>query len=161
MEKCVECGAAMSNTIEHVDLPYLSLPGVVLVGIEARRCTQCDTVEYVIPRIEDLNRSIAQALVKKPTRLAGPEVRFLRKYLGWSGRDFASRIGVAPETVSRWENRAMTIGETPDKLLRMFVVHERPVEDYALEQFEQLAKAEGEPLTLRFDAAHPWRNLAA
>lgn len=160
MDTCTTCGGRLGS-VELVDLPYRSLPGVILVGIEARRCGECSDIEYAIPRVESLNRAIAQQLVAKPARLAGPEVRFLRKYLGWSGRDFANRVGVTPETVSRWENEALAIGETPDKLLRMFVVHDKPVEDYSLEEFDHLAKNEGQPLRLRLAADQDWTPIAA
>jgi DNA-binding transcriptional regulator YiaG len=46
----------------------------------------------------------------------GEEVRFLRKSLGWSGSDFAKHMGVAEETVSRWENDAAPIGPQADRL---------------------------------------------
>ena len=160
MEKCMHCGETLAQ-VSRIDLPYRSLPGVVLVGIEARSCLVCSEVEYAIPRIEALNESISRLLVGKPTRLAGTEVRFLRKYLGWSGRDFASRVGVTPETVSRWENGVLAIGETPDKLLRMFVLHEKPVADYSLDQFDVLAKAEGDPIHLRLSAEKDWTPVAA
>jgi len=122
---CTRCGSLLGEP-ERVDVPYRSLPGVTLVGIEAWRCAAWGETEHAIPRIEALNRTIAAALVNKSGRLAAQEVRFLRRVLGWSGKDLASRIGVAPETVSRWENGALSIGETPDKLLRMFVVHDHP-----------------------------------
>ncbi len=160
MEKCIQCGGVLGPP-EPVDLPYRSLPGIVLVGIEARKCADCGEVEYSIPRIEQLNSSIAAELVAKPERLVGVEVRFLRKYLGWSGRDFAARIGVVPETVSRWENDALAIGETPDKLLRMFVVHAQPLGAYDLDQLEHLAKREGPPIHLRLSPDPDWRRVAA
>jgi hypothetical protein len=42
-------------------------------------------------------------VIHKPARLSGSEVRYLRKYLGWSGADFAGHVGVDPSTVSNWE----------------------------------------------------------
>ncbi len=160
MDPCMQCGDAL-GPVEKVELPYRSLPGVTLVGVDARTCPACGEVEYAIPRIEVLNAILAGQLVGKPARLAGAEVRFLRKVLGWSGRDFASRVGVTPETVSRWENGALAIGETPDKLLRMFVLHENPVIDYSLDWFDDIAKSEGEPMHLRVAAEAGWAPLAA
>jgi DNA-binding transcriptional regulator YiaG len=65
-----------------------------------------------------LNEVLAKAIAKKPHRLTPGEIRFLRKYLGWSGKDFAQFMGVTPETVSRWENGAGRIGETAERFLR-------------------------------------------
>ena len=58
----------------------------------------------MIPKIEKLHRTIAMAIVGKKTRLTAEEIRFRRKYLGWSGADFARHMGVTPESISRWEN---------------------------------------------------------
>ena len=56
-----------------------------------------------------------------------PEIRFLRKYLGWSTADFASRMGTARETVSRWESGAVPMGSQADRLLRLLVATAAPV----------------------------------
>lgn len=54
----------------------------------------------------------------------------MRKYLGWSGVDFATHIGVKPETVSRWENGREPIGPVADRLLRTLVLLGQPIRDY-------------------------------
>jgi hypothetical protein len=41
------------------------------------------------------------AVIAKRSRLTAAEVKFLRKYLGWSGADFARHMGVAPESTGR------------------------------------------------------------
>lgn len=157
--KCVQCGGQL-GPIVYVDMPYDSLPGTLLLGVASRTCAACGDVLYTIPRLAQLDLTIAEVLITKPTRLAGPEVRFLRKYLGWSGRDFASRVGATPETVSRWEHGTFPICETADKLLRMFFVHEQPVENYSLDQFEAMAKGEGAPVQLRLAADRAWHQAA-
>ncbi len=157
---CMVCGESMGPP-QRVNLPYRSLPGVLLVGIEAQTCAACGEIEYAIPGIEALNKRIVQLLVRKATRLAGSEIKFLRKFLGWSSKDTASRLGMQPETVSRWEAGTQLIGETPDKLLRMFVIHGQPVESYDLEQFDEVAKNEGEPIHLELAADQGWAPVAA
>ena len=126
--KCLSCGTQMSVSREnHV---YMSLPSVLLLDVEMRRCLDCREEEVVIPNIEELNHAIAAVLVGKPGRLAPDEFRFLRKTLGWSGRDLARRFHVRAEHVSRWENGAKPISALADLLLRMCVVHEQPIQDY-------------------------------
>src|SRR6185312_5341640 len=92
-----------------------------------------------VPRIAELHRVVALAVLRKPSRLTGDEVRFLRKFIGWSGSDFARRIGVDPSTVSHWENGKQPIGPASDRLLRMLVVHERQVSDYSTEELSAIA----------------------
>jgi putative zinc finger/helix-turn-helix YgiT family protein len=106
------------------------LPNVVLLGVEVRRCPKCGEEEIVIPRIEELHRVLAGALLRKAGRLTGVEVRFLRKVLGWSGEDFARNVGVARETVSRWENEHEQMSPVAERLLRLAVAHEKPIQDY-------------------------------
>ena len=67
---------------------------------------KCGEHEVAIPRIEDLHRTIAQAVIAKRERLTPAEIRFLRKFLGWSGADFAAHVGTTPETVSRSKTAA-------------------------------------------------------
>ena len=56
-----------------------------------------------------------------PLKLNGRDIRFLRKALGYSGKELAGRMEVTAETVSRWENDRELIGSTSEKLLRLIV----------------------------------------
>src|SRR5579883_463805 len=102
--KCFECGTEMTSAHENYHYTACGLPNVTLKDIEVRRCPNCGDYEPLIPQIEDLHRVIAFAVATQPSRLSAAEIKFLRKYLGWSGADFAKRMGVSQETVSRWEN---------------------------------------------------------
>lgn len=115
------------------DYSYKSLPGLTLKNIEVRRCTKCDEYEVLIPRIQKLDDSIARMLIDLSRPLRSTEIVFLRKYLGWSGTDFAKNMGVTPETVSRWEHGKNPMSEVADRLLRMCVVNETPIQDYHIE----------------------------
>src|SRR5437879_11660470 len=101
--ECSECGGSMKRARENYRYAESGLPNVILLGVEVSRCPTCGRVEVSIPRMAALHEGLARAISRKETRLAPEEVRFLRKHLGWSGTDFAGVMGVAPETVSRWE----------------------------------------------------------
>jgi len=120
----------MMEATETHDYGQCGLP-VQLQGIVVHRCPACGEDEVVIPRIDELHRLIARSVIRKPAGLSGAEVRFLRKWLGHSGRDLAAIMGVAPETVSRWESDAQAIGGTADRLLRLLVANDEPREEYA------------------------------
>lgn len=111
---------------------------VTLVGVEVRRCPCCNNYEISIPQIEGLHRLIARVLIDKATRFTGDEIRFLRKSLGWSGADFAKHMGVADETVSRWENDAAPIGPQADRLLRLMVAQGRLATNYPAERLTRI-----------------------
>jgi putative transcriptional regulator len=130
--KCMNCGAEMTSALENYSYKASGLP-VTLHNVEVRRCKQCGEHEVVIPRIDELHKTIAHALVAKRARLAGPEIRFLRTHLGWSGADFAKHMGVKAETVSRWENDRDVMSPLADRLLRLMVLTKQPVTDYSLD----------------------------
>jgi putative zinc finger/helix-turn-helix YgiT family protein len=124
----------MVRTIENHRYTESGLPNVVLVGVEVRRCRNCGESMVAIPHIEELHRALAMTLIRQTGRLAPSEIRFLRKWLGWSGVDFASHMGVAPETVSRWESmeNPKPMGGTAERLLRLAVAHGQPIDQYPI-----------------------------
>lgn len=75
----------------------------------------------LIPRVEDLHREIALALVVRPGRLRGPEIRFLRSMLSPTGEGFAFLMGKRAESISRWENSKLQIDPAADRLVRLAV----------------------------------------
>ena len=158
--KCIECGAAMKVTRETRRDTLSGLPNVILVKVEVRRCLSCGAEEVALPRVEGLHRSLADFIVRKPGRLAGAEVRFLRKYLGWSSGDFAKHMGVSREAVSRWENGHDKIGGLADRLLRLFVAHCAPIEDYGIDELQVADQGRDAPLKIRAKPARKGWALA-
>jgi len=128
----------MAARREDFDYRASGLP-VVLAPVEVRRCANCGETEVAIPHIEQLHRVIAETVIGKNTRLMPAEVKFLRKYLGWSGSDFARHIGVTPETVSRWENGHDQMAPPADRALRLMVALTTPVSEYPTPPLETMA----------------------
>jgi putative transcriptional regulator len=160
--KCSQCGHSMKTARENYLYRESGLPNVTLVGIEVSRCPHCGEHEAVIPKIEQLHRVIAAATARKVPRLTPEEVRFLRKYLGWSGGDFAEHMGVTPETVSRWENGSAIMSASAERLLRLAALSREPRSDYSLELLRGVAqkKAAVESLKVRV-ARGAWSTEAA
>jgi hypothetical protein len=50
-------------------------------------------------------------------------------------------MGVAPETVSRWESveAAKPMGGTAERLLRLAVAHGQPIEQYPIEMLTEIS----------------------
>jgi len=94
---------------------------VTIEDAEVRRCPKCGHHEVVIPRPQALNRTIAAAVIRKQTRLAGPEMVFLRSQMGLTARALARVMGVVPESISRWETGALPVSPPVDRLLRTMV----------------------------------------
>jgi putative zinc finger/helix-turn-helix YgiT family protein len=140
--KCHECGGELDITKGTHHYTASGLPNVYLDGVDIRTCPACGTSEVVIPRLAHLHRTIALIIAKSRSRLTGADIRFLRKHIGWSGRDFARHFGVTPETVSRWENEREPMGAAADRLLRVLAVRDQPVESYPTEELTEVAQSE-------------------
>lgn len=159
---CPVCGGALETRRE--DRPYTAsgLDNVTLMDMEIDTCTQCGEELYTYPRLEELHRVLAFALATQPSRLRGSEIRFLRKYLGWSGTEFSRQMGVDRATVSRWENAKERMGTTAERLLRMMVFRLKPIEEYPTEHLADLTRDEipPAPIGLKEDAG-TWTVLEA
>ena len=99
-------------------------------------CDKCGVETPAIPKMEALFREASHRLAEAPNRLGPKEIRFLRKYLALSGRDFAAKMGVDHTTVSKWErvDEPQDMGKVAERLLRVLVLTSQPVESYPLEQ---------------------------
>ena len=135
---CTSCNYRGPMETRIGEYEYRSLPGTILQDVEFSMCPKCGAEAVTLVAIEELDEELASLVVKKRSPLSPDEFRFLRKFLGWSSKDTAKRMGVAAETVSRWEKGKMAIGETADRLLRMFVMFTSPVDDYGPEKLEEI-----------------------
>lgn len=130
----------MKTGRENVKYDEAGLPGVTLVNVEVSRCAECGEYEVAIPRIAELHAVLARGIAKKPGRLDGNEVRFLRKFLGFSAGEFAKIIDVHPSTMSRWETGKEPIGKVSDRLLRALVIIGERVKDYPIRELAEVAQ---------------------
>jgi len=160
---CMDCGGPLKVTRAPYRYADSGLPGVVLLGIAVRRCMKCGAEEVAIPRVEALHRLIAQAVIRRPHRLTPGEIKYLRKWLGWSGVDFARRMGTTPETVSRWEQGRVPMSPQADRLLRLMVTTRAPIADYTLDTLATIReKAPSRPTALRLKwDRRSWLSQAA
>jgi putative zinc finger/helix-turn-helix YgiT family protein len=157
MRTCDECKGPVereANAVRRYDIG--GLPHVELHGVGVTRCLGCGKEGIVIPRIGQLHRVLAQAFVTQRRMLAPAEIRFLRKHIGLSGAEFAQRMGVARETVSRWETGANPMGAVADRLLRMLIVTHEPTESYAVDDF--LKELDDEPAPEMLSAVPLWNS---
>jgi putative zinc finger/helix-turn-helix YgiT family protein len=146
--KCPSCRQPMETRRENHRYLESGLDNVFLDGIEIHTCP-CGERIVSIPKLAQLHEVIAFALSKQVARLSGPQIRFLRKYLGWSGVQFAEVMGIDATTVSRWETGAVAMGRGAERALRLAIVRRRPLEDYPTENLATVAKDEAPPSTIR------------
>jgi len=161
---CPQCHKAELNEgLENHHYLESGLNNVTLRDITVRRCPHCGASFASIPRISELHRAIALALVRKPERLIPTEIRFLRKHLGWSGADFARKFHCSPSQVSRWERETdpTPMSNAYELLLRTLVAQGEKIEDYQNHMEEIATINEARPAVLAMvNEESRWRLAA-
>lgn len=119
-----------------------------LLGVEIIECEHCRSKMPILRNVERLMRIVTEALIRKPYRLTGQEVRFLRKRIGATQEELGREMHVDKTTVSKWENDDDPVGIQSDLLLRLLAAyqdeelqqHIRPDIRTAFEQMREQSK---------------------
>lgn len=147
---CVECGATMRAA--KGDFRFMLGPRwwVTVADSALHRCPKCGRREGTVRATAALERKVSSEVLRKAAPLAPEEVRFLVECFEWTKREVAARLGVTPETLSRYEQGTYRISPSADRLLRLMVaVQYLKDRDLALAVVSQAAtKQAGEPLKL-------------
>jgi putative transcriptional regulator len=149
--KCHDCGGLkVTSSIGPYKMPLAGGKWFATIeGAELTYCPDCGGHGVGFQKLGPMMRAIAAAVVRKPTRLAPEEIRFLRDHLGYTGRDLARLLGVGPSSVSRWENGKEPIGPVPDRLLRTLEVLRDGVEGFDVQALGTIGDEAGAPMRLR------------
>jgi putative zinc finger/helix-turn-helix YgiT family protein len=115
---CSDCGSEAKVERGTYRFRESGLDNVVLKGIEIIKCPSCGNEDPVIPNLDGLLRVLAVAIITSKQPLTGAEVRYLRKYLGMRGEQFARILHTDKSTLSKWETGAVNIGSKSDLLIR-------------------------------------------
>ncbi len=122
--RCVECGklevysGVISYTarVRHDGSLYI-LP---IKDLNVQKCRSCGEVVFD----SATNDQISQALRDHLRLLSPQEIRQRLTTLGLTQKGFASRLRVAPETVTRWLTGAYIQSRASDQLMRFFFERE-------------------------------------
>lgn len=161
---CRTCRKAeMTTARENYRYDMSGLPNVTLANVEISRCPKCGDYSVAIPRMEELHRVMASAVIRKPAALTPAEIKFLRKFIGWSGVDFAKHMGTTPESVSRWESGKLAMSAAADRLLRLMVASVPQVQSYSLDLLTDITpKKTAKPLRVSMKLEKGgWKATAA
>lgn len=120
--RCSNCSKPAHVIHGNYEFKESGLENVVLCGIEIIRCAHCGNEDPILPALDHLFRAIALALITKPYRLVGEEVRFLRKYLKFTGDKLSRLLHVDKTTLSKWENNDDPVGTQSDLAIRLIVM---------------------------------------
>ncbi len=160
MRRCPECRAAEMVRTDHENYHYTEsgLDDVYVDGVTTFECVSCGARSTRFVAIEKLHTAIADAIVARPDRLEAKEIKFLRKHLGYSNKDFAKRMGVTPETSSRWTSGELGMNGSAEVLLRLLVRLGEKVAEYPFPQ----PGADARPIRIQLEReTKTWRTAAA
>jgi DNA-binding transcriptional regulator YiaG len=116
---CLECGGPLRLVRKDYAFAESGLDNVVLKNLEVLVCDGCKTETPRLPQLNSLMRTIAAALITKPYKLEGQDIRFLRKFLGLNSEAFAGLLDVDRAHLSRVEHGAAPVSATADRLVRL------------------------------------------
>jgi len=119
-ELCCNCGNTANVVRKNHHFDEMGLP-VELQNIEVIECAHCGTVDPIIPNMDGLMKVLAIALVSNRCKLTGEEIRYLRKYVGKSAREFSRYLNVNHTHLSKLENDRYEVTPRLDKLVRLIV----------------------------------------
>jgi len=141
---CRICGTRTVERLATLESPYhytvSGLSNIFLVGIEVKRCVQCGTESPIIRRVVELNKLIAKDIAEKAGLLSGEELRYLRKFAGFSAKRFAALLEMTPSYLSRFENgHHSALGGAADKLARALAMSFSVDQEYVRKILLQVA----------------------
>jgi putative transcriptional regulator len=118
-----------------LDTPYhlkgIGLPNVFLLN----GVTMEDDADYgplvTIEQIHNLHRVLGLSIVRQPQQLNGEEMRFLRKQIGLTQVQLATKLGVSQQTVANYEKGKTEKGPADIALRFIYLAHVSPNADLA------------------------------
>jgi len=119
--KCDVCRKGELRTKSQQTYRYkeCGLDNVYLLNMEFQVCDACGIKIPRLKRMPELHATIARAIAMQPCPLRGQDIRFLRKHLGYSAKEWATLLRTNASTLSRWENNQQEIGTQSDTLIRL------------------------------------------
>ena len=106
----------------------------------------------------ELQERVVEALVLKPSRLTGNEIRFIRLFSEMTLEQFAERFDVTHPAVLKWEkskNSATGMGWTTEKDIRLFALKNlapKPQKFFVVyEQLVEVALEKPAPIKIDFE----------
>lgn len=175
MATCTQCQSTQlnNNKVAVYEATGLMAPFTVLLenAVTEQTCGACGAPSSIyVPDMEGLLHAVVFARACVSRKLSGQEIRFMRRAMGWKAKDLAKELGVSAEFLSRCENGSKVLGETTEKLFRIFAILKTPdkelLSDFDLSGLFDLIKVSPtwdaeKPLTLSFVRAPRREGRAA
>lgn len=109
------------------------------VEVPALHCARCESCGELVLGA-DSDEQIVRALREELRLLQPDEIRSQREALGLTQKRLGERLGVAQETISRWESGLVIQSRASDNLMRLYFT-QSGVRDALAERERELASA--------------------
>jgi len=109
-KKCPTCGQVGTLTLRHTDATSCVGANRFVMEVPAWVCGVCDEAIFSSETLSAMERAVTRELIASGAQDPAA-LRWLRKAAELPGAELARLLGVAAETVSRWENGV----QTPDR----------------------------------------------
>lgn len=118
MKQCAKCQGTLSAT----EVPEeVTVAGATFAGkVAARRCDACGELYVAAEDALRFDLRVARELGSRGAA-TGEAFRFMRKTLGLRAVDLAELLGVAAETISRWERGERSVDRAAFTVLGVLV----------------------------------------
>lgn len=160
--QCSHCGAEGRMVRGDYEFKETGLRDLVLLDIELMKCGKCGNVDPILHQVDELMHIAVVAVLQKPYRLRGEELRFLRKHIDLSQEEFAKLLRVNKTTLSKWENNDDPIGVQSDLLARAIVIsRDKRLEKRAADHIRAFEKIADEQKRVRVEVDAEKRHVNA
>jgi Predicted transcriptional regulator len=101
-----------------------------------------EILSYTIPDPDGLLRIVVLSRILNRRKLAGPELKFLRKAVGLKQKDVAKSVDLSVEHLSKCESGKLVLSGNSEILLRVFLL-KTAIKHHKIKDSEAKAKIEG------------------
>lgn len=138
MKRCVECGGEL-KPFEREERRTVSGQTFATM-LRGRKCTACEFKAFDGASLEGFERAIAQHIAEHGP-VSGEAFKWMRKAgLAMRAVDLAALLGVAPETLSRWETGEREVPRAEWAAVAALVLEQPREKRPMLERLQRLAK---------------------
>jgi YgiT-type zinc finger domain-containing protein len=122
--RCTVCEnkKKLEPVVQTVKYDASGLENVVIRDAKVYQCGNCGERYIQYGNLEEIDKVISDALLKKEQTLNGKEIRFLRTWKGYSGQQFAKLINSSAAHLYRIEAEDSSVNDKFDRLVRLAIV---------------------------------------
>lgn len=95
---------------------------VALLDVDVLKCDKCGAEVLDGKIINGAMNKLLEVLLQAPRRFEPQSAKFIRSSIGCTQEELAERMGIARETVARWESGEQDISVQNDFILRVMAI---------------------------------------